>query len=60
VVAILILINTLVAPEFPWSVFATVGTAIGVALHYFGIRHETNDVARRHSESEAEATRLSG
>jgi len=59
VVAALIVINILVASEFPWSVFPAVGMSIGVAFHYFGTRHEAADVARRQSEIEAEATRLS-
>ena len=59
VVAALIVINILVASEFPWSVFPAVGMSIGLAFHYFGIRHVADDVARRQSEIEAEATRLS-
>jgi hypothetical protein len=39
VCATLILINVLVAPEFPWSVFAVAGMLIGLGAHYvFGVR----------------------
>jgi len=59
VIAALIVINVLLAPEFPWSVFPAIGMSIGVAFHYFGIRHVTRDVHRHQSDIEFEVTRRS-
>lgn len=58
VVTGLVVVNVLVASEFPWSIFPAVGMAIGVAFHWFGIRHLPRDLATRQDEIEREATRL--
>jgi uncharacterized membrane protein YdbT with pleckstrin-like domain len=54
VCAALILVNVLVAPEFPWSVFAVAGMLIGVGAHYlFGVRRlgESVEAHQRKVES---------
>ncbi len=38
VIGLLVTINMLTVPHFPWFVFPTCGMSIGVIIHYFGIR----------------------
>ena len=59
VVIALVIINVLVAPEFPWSIFPAIGMAIGLGFHYRGLRNLPRDVATRQSQIEGEASRLS-
>ena len=59
VIAALIVINVLLAPEFPWSIFPVIGMSLGVAFHYLGIRHVTRDVHRHQSDIEFEVSRRS-
>jgi 2TM domain len=49
--AILIAVNILVAPEFPWSAFAVAGMLLGLGFHYyFGfLRVEQNTAQHQHS-----------
>ena len=35
---LLVSINILTVPQFPWFVFPTCGMSIGVIAHYFGVR----------------------
>ena len=52
----LVLINVLLAPEFPWSAFAVVGMSIGLAAHWwFGYRKLEAQVATRQRNVEARA-----
>ena len=59
VVAVLIFINVVVAPEFPWSAFAAAGMLIGLTFHYFGVRNLSETVSARQDKIEQEASRLS-
>jgi Na+/glutamate symporter len=36
--SLLVTINMLTLPQFPWCVFPTVAMSIGVIMHYFGMR----------------------
>lgn len=36
--SLLVAINMLTVPQFPWFVFPTCGMSIGVIVHYLGIR----------------------
>jgi hypothetical protein len=55
----LVIINITVASEFPWSVFAVAGMAIGLAAHWwFGfLKLEAQLTAQQH-KVEARAARL--
>jgi hypothetical protein len=35
VIALLIIINVVTTPEFPWSIFPLVGMSVGLATHYY-------------------------
>ncbi len=37
---LLVSINMLTLPQFPWFLFPLVGMSIGVAAHYFGMRSQ--------------------
>ena len=39
--SLLVAINMLTVPQFPWFVFPTCGMSIGVIIHYLGIRSLT-------------------
>jgi hypothetical protein len=55
----LVLINVLLAPEFPWSAFAVAGMCIGLAAHWwFGYRTLEAEVATRQRSIETRATTL--
>jgi hypothetical protein len=57
--AILIPINVLVAPEFPWSVFVVAGMSIGLLIHYlFGVRWLGRTVEARQRKVERWAAEL--
>jgi len=51
--AVLIPINVLVAPEFPWVAFVVAGMAIGLFFHWFGYRRAEADVRARQARIEA-------
>ncbi len=53
--AVLIPINIILAPQFPWSVFVVAGTAIGLFFHWFGYRHAGKDIRRRQQRIEQRA-----
>ena len=53
--AVLIPVNVIVAPEFPWSAFVVGGMAIGLFFHWFGYRHTAADVSRRQQQIEKRA-----
>ena len=36
--SLLVTINMLTVPQFPWFAFPTIGMSIGVIAHYFGMR----------------------
>jgi len=36
--SLLVTINMLTLPQFPWFVFPTCGMSIGVIMHYYGMR----------------------
>ena len=55
----LVVINVLVASEFPWSIFPAIGMTIGLGFHYMGIRNLSREVETRQSHIEDEASRLS-
>ena len=44
--SLLVTINMLTVPQFPWFVFPTVGMSVGVIVHYFGIRSFRKKVAQ--------------
>ena len=50
--AVLIPINVVVAPEFPWSAFVVFGMSVGLFFHWFGYRHADADIRRRQQEIE--------
>ena len=55
----LVLLNVLVASEFPWAIFPVLGMAIGVAAHwYFGVRHGDEAMTRHQDAVEREAERM--
>jgi hypothetical protein len=46
--AVLIAVNVVWAPQFPWSPFAILGMSIGVLMHYlFGVRW-VEQLTRKH------------
>lgn len=46
--AVLIAVNVIWAPQFPWSPFAILGMSIGVLMHYlFGVRW-VEQLTRKH------------
>ena len=52
----LVLINVLLAPEFPWSAFAVAGMGIGLAAHWwFGYRKLGAQVTAKQRAIEARA-----
>jgi hypothetical protein len=53
--AMLIPINIILVPEFPWSAFVVAGTAIGVFFHWFGYRHAGQDIRCRQQRIEQRA-----
>jgi uncharacterized membrane protein len=53
--AVVIPINIILVPEFPWSVFVVAGTAIGLFFHWFGYRHARQDIRRRQQRIEQRA-----
>jgi len=44
--SLLVAINMLTVPQFPWFVFPTCGMSIGVVIHYFGMRALSKKAAR--------------
>jgi hypothetical protein len=42
---LLVVINMLTVPQFPWFLFPTCGMSVGVIIHYFGIRSLSKKVA---------------
>lgn len=57
--AALIIINVVVAPQFPWSPFPVVGMSIGVIFHYvYGVRRLTPAVQARQQAIERRAADL--
>lgn len=48
VCAILVPINIIVAPEFPWSVFVVLGMGFGLAVHWWFGYYHIEDAIRRH------------
>jgi hypothetical protein len=44
--SLLVAINMLTVPQFPWFVFPTVGMSIGIVIHYLGIRSFRKKVAQ--------------
>jgi hypothetical protein len=51
----LIVINVVVAPQFPWSPFPVVGMSIGLGFHYYGVRRVDRAIRERRQEIEAKA-----
>ncbi|WP_107774108.1 2TM domain-containing protein [Nocardioides sediminis] len=55
----LIVLNVIVAPEFPWSAFAVGGMLIGLVAHWwFGHVKLDEQITKRHQETEARAARM--
>lgn len=55
----LIVVNVLVAPEFPWSAFAVAGMLMGLGFHYyFGLLHVERNVAEHQSRVELRAQQV--
>ncbi|HEU4541717.1 MAG TPA: 2TM domain-containing protein [Jiangellaceae bacterium] len=53
---IVIAVNVVWAPEFPWSIFPVVGMAIGLFLHWwFGYRHLEEMIQRHQADIERRA-----
>ena len=42
---LLVTINMLTVPQFPWFLFPTCGMSIGVIIHYLGVRSLSKKVA---------------
>ena len=42
---LLVTINMLTVPQFPWFLFPTCGMSVGVIVHYFGMRSFGKKVA---------------
>ncbi len=42
---LLVVINTLTVPQFPWFLFPTCGMSVGVIIHYFGMRSLSKKIA---------------
>jgi hypothetical protein len=42
---LLVVINMLTVPQFPWFLFPTCGMSVGVIIHYFGMRSLSKKVA---------------
>jgi len=53
--AVLIPINVVVAPEFPWVAFVVAGMAIGLFFHWFGYRRAESDIRARQERVKARA-----
>ena len=53
--AVLIPVNIILAPEFPWSAFVVLGMAIGLFAHWFGYRHTEDNVRQRQPRIEQRA-----
>jgi hypothetical protein len=54
--AALVVVNVLVAPEFPWSIFPIVGMSVGVYAHWhFGVAHVDDTVHQHQEEMERRA-----
>ena len=55
----LVLLNVLVASEFPWAIFPVLGMSIGLAAHWwFGVRHLDETMTRHQDEVERTAERM--
>lgn len=53
---IVIAVNVVWAPEFPWSVFPVLGMAIGLFLHWwFGYRHLEEMIQQHQADIERRA-----
>ena len=53
---VVIAINVLAAPAFPWSVFAVAGMALGLGFHYYyGFRHVDENVTEHQQTVELHA-----
>lgn len=51
--ALLIAINFLFVPEFPWCIFPLIGWGIGVTMHYtFGVRYIEKELNREQGKIE--------
>jgi hypothetical protein len=58
VIAALVAINVLIAPEFPWSAFAAAGMLLGLFFHwYFGVHRGDEFVQRHQMDVEREVER---
>lgn len=53
VVTSLVLVNIIVANEFPWSAFVALGMSIGLFFHWFGYRRAETDIRDRQARIEA-------
>jgi len=53
--AVLIPINIIVAPEFPWVAFVVAGMGIGLFFHWFGYRRAETDLRNRQLRIETAA-----
>jgi hypothetical protein len=55
----LVLLNVLVASEFPWAIFPVLGMSIGLSAHWwFGVRHLDETMVRHQDEVERAAERM--
>ena len=55
----LVLLNVLVASEFPWAIFPVVGMSMGLAAHWwFGVRHLDETMTRHQDEVERTAEHM--
>jgi hypothetical protein len=55
----LVLVNVLLAPQFPWSAFAVAGMSLGFAAHWwFGYHKLEQQVAAKQRSVEARAATL--
>lgn len=57
----LIVVNVVVAPQFPWSPFPVVGMSIGLLVHYlFGVRWLEQSVESHQQAIERRAAEIRG
>jgi len=55
----LVIVNVVVAPQFPWSPFPVVGMGIGVLVHYlFGMRWLPRSIATHQRDIERHALEM--
>jgi hypothetical protein len=52
---VVVVVNVLATPDFPWCLFVIAGTGVGVFFHWFGYHRAEDDLRRRQEKVEARA-----